>query len=445
MDSVDLTPTSKHEQILHHIESLKPGSRISVRQLAKHMEVSEGTAYRAIKEAENQGLVTTKERMGTVRVERKLRQNLDKLSFLEVVEIVEGKVLGGAKGLHKLLHKFVIGAMKQDAMVRYIEASSLMIVGNRDQVHQFALDQGAGVLITGGFDTNERVKERADQLELPLISCRYDTFTVASMINRAMYDRVIKKNIILVEDIMIPREQVHVLKSHQTLKDWKKLIEQTGYSSFPVVDDAYRTLGIVAPQDMVQESDEQTLDNVMTRFPQTVTLLTSVASAAHTMAWEGLELLPVTDFSRKLLGIIYRQDVLKAMQYVQKQTHSSETFEALIWSHMEEVHKEDGSLIFTGHITPQMTNHLGTVSAGILTILMTQAAHRIAKQHKYGDLVIDHMSTYFSKPLQIDSYLEIHAKVMEMSRKYGKIEIDIHHEEAIVAKAMMMAHVIDPS
>lgn len=443
MDTSELESLTKHEQILKYIESLPPGSRISVRQLAKTMDVSEGTAYRAIKDAESYGLVSTKERIGTVRVERKLRQHAEKLYFSEVVEIVEGNVLGGANGLHKELHKFVIGAMKQDAMARYVEAGSLLIVGNRDEVHQFALDQGAGVLITGGFDASAQVKKLADDLQLPIISSKYDTFTVASMINRAIFDRVIKKNILFVEDIVIPAEHVHVLKSNQTLKDWKKLIEQTGYSSFPVVDEWNKTLGIVTPQQMVHESDEQILANLMIRYPHTVSVNTSVASAAHLMAWEGIELLPVTDHSRKLLGVIYRQDVQKAMQYIQKQTEYGETFESLIWSQIEEVHREDGSLVFAGFITPQMTNHLGIVSEGILTILMTQATHRIAKEYKYGDLVIDHISSYFSKPAQIDTYLEIHTKVMEMSRKYGKFEIEIRHDQTIVAKSFVMAHVMD--
>ena len=46
--------STKHEQILRYIESLTVGEKISVRQVAKALEVSDGTAYRAIKEAENQ-------------------------------------------------------------------------------------------------------------------------------------------------------------------------------------------------------------------------------------------------------------------------------------------------------------------------------------------------------------------------------------------------------
>ncbi len=73
--------------------------------------------------------------------------------------------------------------------MRYVEPGNLLIVGNRDNVHRISLQRGAAVLITGGFDTTEEVKALADELELPVISCSYDTFTVATMINRAIYDR----------------------------------------------------------------------------------------------------------------------------------------------------------------------------------------------------------------------------------------------------------------
>ncbi len=183
---------TKHEQILQYIDSLPIGEKISVRQIAKELTVSEGTAYRAIKDAENKGYVSTIERVGTIRIERKKKENIEKLTFAEVVNIVDGQVLGGREGLHKTLNKFVIGAMKLDAMMRYTEAGNLLIVGNRVNAHELALEAGAAVLITGGFDTEEWVKKLADDLKLPIISTSYDTFTVATMINRAIYDQLIK-------------------------------------------------------------------------------------------------------------------------------------------------------------------------------------------------------------------------------------------------------------
>ena len=41
------------------------------------------------------------------------------------------------------------------------------------------------------------------------------------------------------------------------------------------------------------KSDDELIEKVMTRNPITVTGKTSVASAGHSMIWEGIDLLPV--------------------------------------------------------------------------------------------------------------------------------------------------------
>ncbi len=42
------------------------------------------------------------------------------------------------------------------------------------------------------------------------------------MINRAIYDQLIKKDILLIEDIYIPIEETAVLNNDQTITDFHK-------------------------------------------------------------------------------------------------------------------------------------------------------------------------------------------------------------------------------
>ena len=207
--------TTKHEQILEYIEKLPVGDKISVRQIAKDLIVSEGTAYRAIKEAENRRLVSTIERVGTIRIELKKKEHFERLTFAEVVNIVDGQVLGGKAGLYKTLNKFVIGAMQLEDMMRYVEPGNLLIVGNRLKVHEHTLKAGAAVLVTGGFDVPEKIKKLADEIELPVISTSYDSFTVATMINRAIDDQLIKKDVLLIEDIFTPLDETCVFVNNR--------------------------------------------------------------------------------------------------------------------------------------------------------------------------------------------------------------------------------------
>lgn len=435
-------PLTKHEQIIRHIMSLKPGSKISVRMIAREMEVSEGTAYRAIKESEQLGIVATKERTGTVRIEKRERQ-LEHLTFKEVAEIVNGRVLGGAQGLDKQLQKFVIGAMELDAMVRYIEAQSLLIVGNRYRAHIRALQQGAGVLITGGFDASEEAKKLADELCLPIISCESDTFTVASTINRAIYDRNIKRKIVLVEDIVSLNERVVALKATSTLFEMRRQMEESGLRQFPVTDEWNRLIGVITATDIHDESDEWLVDKLMTRNPITINLQTSAASAAHLMVWEGIDMLPIIDVNRKLIGVLYRQEVLDAIKYTQKQPQGGETIEDLILSEFEELRDSKGQLMFRGTITPQMTNNMGTVSEGVLTTLMTKAAYRAVKEWKNSDLVLDTISTYYLRPVQMESVIEICPNIIELSRRYGKVDVEVFVGESLAAKAILAAQLIE--
>jgi len=179
---------SKHEEIIKYILSLDINTKISVRGISSKLGVSEGTAYRAIKECESIGIVNTIPRVGTVRVEKLEKKNIDKISFREIVNMVDGTLIGGKGGENNFLERFIIGAMEVETIKRYISPGSLLIVGNREKAQRLALENQCAVLITGGFQCSDEIKTLADKTNLPVISCTYDTFTVASI------KRIIREN-----------------------------------------------------------------------------------------------------------------------------------------------------------------------------------------------------------------------------------------------------------
>ncbi len=434
---------TKHNQILEYINSLPIGHKISVRQIAKDLNVSEGTAYRAIKDAENKGYVSTIERVGTIRIETKKKENIEKLTYAEVVNIVDGQVLGGREGLHKTLNKFVIGAMKLEAMMRYTGAGNLLIVGNRVKAHELALEAGAAVLITGGFDTDDYVKKLADELQLPIISSSYDTFTVATMINRAIYDQLIKKEIVLVEDVLTPLEKTVYLTLEDKVEQWHEYSKQTMHGRYPVVDANLKVVGIVTAKDIIGVSKTMPIEKIMTKNPITASGKISVASAARMMVWEGIEVLPVVDDNNKLQGVISRQDVLQALQMIQRQPQVGETIEDIVTSQFIDSKEAKNENVYRFSVTPQMTNSIGTLSYGVFTTIVTEASNRVLRSHKKGDLVVENITIYFVKPVQIDTVIEVQPKVLEIGRKFGKVDIEVYQEGSVVGKALLMVQLID--
>lgn len=439
---------TKHDLILAHIEGLQVGERISVRGIAKSLDVSEGTAYRAIKDAENSGLVSTIQRVGTIRIERKLKKHIEQLTFGEVVQIIEGDVLGGSNGLQKDLNKFVIGAMTEEAMQRYITPGSLMIVGNRLDAQKLALQGGAAVLITGGFDTSPEIRELADHLELPILRTTYDTFTVASMINRAMSDQLIKKDILLVGDIYVPLEKTRYLTTTDTIKDYQTLSDSSQHSRYPVVNKNTRVVGIVTAKDVIGKPDSQSIERVMTKGPRMVKKEMSVASVSHQMIWDGLEVMPVVADDLSLLGIVTRQDVMKAMQLVQRQPQVTDTISDQITGDIQSIEEDlEGNKLpapqFSFVVTPQMVDELGTISIGVLNEVIANVTKRTMVANNRRNAWIEQVNLHYFRLIQLESEVNLQPQVLELGRRSAKLDVDVFIENSLVAKAIVVCQVME--
>lgn len=439
--------TTKHDQIITYIETLPVGEKISVRSIAKSLSVSEGTAYRAIKEAQNNGLVSTIQRVGTIRIERKMKETFETLTYGEVVKIIEGDILGGEEGLDKDLSKFIIGAMTEDAMIRYITPGSLMIVGNRENVQKLALEQGAAVLITGGFNTNEEITLLANKLKMPVLSTTYDSFTVATLINRAITDQLIKKEIMLVDDIYTKADQTLYLTADQLVLDYRKLNENSQHTRFPVVNKKGRLIGMVTAKDIIGKQDHVNIERVMTKNPTFAKTHMSVASVGHLMIWDGLEVMPIVEDNLTLMGIVSRQDVMKAMQSSQRQPQMGDTLSDQINENIEistSSSETDISEIpyYKFKVTPQMTDNVGTLSFGLLSEVIATVTKNTLVVFQKKNAMVEQMNLYYLKLVQLGSEIEIRPRVFEIGRRTAKLDIEVYTDTVLVAKATVVCQLM---
>ncbi len=439
--------TTKHDQIITYIETLPVGEKISVRSIAKSLSVSEGTAYRAIKEAQNNGLVSTIQRVGTIRIERKMKETFETLTYGEVVKIIEGDILGGEEGLDKDLSKFIIGAMTEDAMIRYITPGSLMIVGNRENVQKLALEQGAAVLITGGFNTNEEITLLANKLKMPVLSTTYDSFTVATLINRAITDQLIKKEIMLVDDIYTKADQTLYLTADQLVLDYRKLNENSQHTRFPVVNKKGRLIGMVTAKDIIGKQDHINIERVMTKNPTFAKTHMSVASVGHLMIWDGLEVMPIVEDNLTLMGIVSRQDVMKAMQSSQRQPQMGDTLSDQINENIEistSSSETDISEIpyYKFKVTPQMTDNVGTLSFGLLSEVIATVTKNTLVVFQKKNAMVEQMNLYYLKLVQLGSEIEIRPRVFEIGRRTAKLDIEVYTDTVLVAKATVVCQLM---
>ncbi|MGB9808695.1 MAG: CBS domain-containing protein, partial [Caldanaerobacter sp.] len=282
-------------------------------------------------------------------------------------------------------------------------------------------------------DTLPHIKELADRLSLPLISTSYDTFTVATLINKAINESMTRKRILYVSDVMTPNPVY--MTPNQTVKDWKKLYAETKHTRFPVVDSKGILVGMVTSRDVATAYEDDKIGDIMTPNPVFVTDTTTLSYAAHLMIWWNVEILPVTR-GKELIGLISREDVIKALHYMSKQPQISEAIQDTIFKDFE-MEKIDNGVKFKGKVPSTMINQFGTVSSSALMMLMCETGVFAITQNKRYDAVLDNFSVYFIKPMKMEDVIEISARVIEMSNNFSKVEIGIIHEKEEIAKALM--------
>lgn len=432
---------SKHEDIIKYILSLKIGTKISVRSVAMELGMSEGTAYRAIKNCETLGIVATIPRVGTVRIEKVEKKSIEALTFAEIVNVIEGSILGGKTGIHRTLNKFVIGAMTIDAMEKYINPGNLLIAGNREDVHRLALMNGSAVLITGGFSCSDEIKRLANEKSLPIISSNYDTFTTASMINKAIAESMIKKDIILVEDIM--KKDMKYVHSTDNIEMAKKIMEHSSFDKLPVVDNNLRVVGTVSYNEVYAEINEDAaaISNVMSRDIITVTPKTAIASVAHIMAWEDVDFCAVVE-GNALVGVIRRTDVVKTLQYIERQPQVGETLEDVMLKKFQSENYGEG-MHFYGKITPEMLDQVGTASWSSINMLLSAIGIFALRKRNNMNVFVDSVMTYFIKPVQIDSEINIYTEFLDIGRSFCKVEINMYdNKKELMGKATLSTKVL---
>lgn len=421
---------SKHQKILEYLENLAIGKRVSVRSISNHLNVSDGTAYRAIKEAENRGIVETRPRSGTVRIEKKATVRIERLTYSEIARISDSEVLAGKSGLTREFSKFSIGAMTQENISRYLVKGGLLIVGDRENIQLLALENHNAILVTGGFSVSEAVIRLADELGIPVMVTNYDTFTVATMINHALSNVRIKTDLTTVDQVYQVKAEYGFLREGDTIRDFNTLMKQTKNVRFPVVNNKNIVIGVVSMLDVVGQENNVDIKSIMSRNLIVAKPQASLANISQKMIFEDLNMLPVVADDLTLLGVITRRQAVENLQNLQ---HSSlYTYSEQMLSNLKH---EDGVYQFV--VEPAMIDHAGNFAQGVLTEFIKEISVRVLTKKHQKNIIIEQLMLYFLQAVQIDDRLVIQPRIITEKRRSSVIDFEILLDDQIVAKALI--------
>lgn len=209
-------------------------------------------------------------------------------------------------------------------------------------------------------------------------------------------------------------------------------------------------MGIVTAKDVLGKSPNQIIDRVMTKEPISVKKTMSIASVSHQMIWDGLEVMPVVSDDLTLEGLITRQDVMKAMQLVQRQPQIADTISDQISGNIHTIDTDrEGNRLenpkFKFVVAPQMVNGVGTISFGVLSEIISDVAQKTMVMNQKRNILIEQVNLHYLRLIQLESELDIRPRVLEIGRRSAKLDIEVFIENTIVSKAIVVCQVMERS
>lgn len=256
---------SKNERVIEYIARLEAGEKVSVRKLAQELGVSEGTAYKSIKQAEAQGLVMTKPKVGTVRITLKSGDDMDS-TLAEAARSVGAVCLCGGERATEVELPYILvcdGDRKQFMdNVRRAGGSVLCILGGRPDFQYLAVELGCHILLSDGSLPDEELLAMAEKKGLCVFVSEQDSSTLLGMLSHRINSGISHRDMSHVRDWMqMPRYLYH----DDMVTEWYRLYSDIYYrgSGCAVVDDSLKICGTVEAMAAMNAAPNIQLSQIM--------------------------------------------------------------------------------------------------------------------------------------------------------------------------------------
>lgn len=169
-----------------------------------------------------------------------------------ILETINGEIAAGNRHSFKAAGKVVVAACMPEGYGDYIESGDIVIVGNRRDSQEKALDLGAGaVVVTCGFKVDEDICRRAEELNAIIIYTQYDTYTTARLINQS----------IPVSSIMTADKDNNIVKFFidDYIEDIRDSMTKNRYRSYPILDRNGVVLGFISRYHLISHRKKKVI------------------------------------------------------------------------------------------------------------------------------------------------------------------------------------------
>lgn len=169
--------------------------------------------------------------------------------YRTIAETIDGEVYTGNEYAYFIRGKVVMATSNLEYMEEMIEDDDLVILGDREEAQLQAIRCNAScIIIGGGLEVSEEVKQLADKRDCVIITTPFDTFSIARLINQSMpIKHYMTKTNLITFDI------------DDYVDDVREEMAKVRHRDFPVLNENGQYVGMVSRRNLMSMQKKQVI------------------------------------------------------------------------------------------------------------------------------------------------------------------------------------------
>ena len=171
-----------------------------------------------------------------------------KTKFTNIVDTLEGRVVTGDTSQIVDSGKVLIATANPDMMENFIDEGDIVILGNRYEAQLCAIEMNARcIIICDGAEVSKTITKLAQEHDCAIIITKYDTYTVARLINQSMP----------ISFYMTPKEKIIQFKTTDFVEDIREIMAKHRFRDFPILDTDGRYIGMISRRNLIMHGKKK--------------------------------------------------------------------------------------------------------------------------------------------------------------------------------------------
>ena len=423
----------KNELILSYIKELDAGTKISVRRLSEILDVSVGTVYKAIKAAEAQGLVVTKPKSGTFKIDSSVAGDTEPVSIKRAAKLLGLTMVIEPADADRMIGRIVICDGGEEQLRRALSKDPaenidvLCMVGDRPEMQAMIIELGANMMLTGGASAAPLTLIYAERSGRAVISALQDSRTVMLLLEKLRTPFTENP-----DEAQTWMKMPQYLYSNDVVADWHKLCEDISIQTYPVVDENLSLCGALDVPRAFAANPSQRISGILRPDGSCLHFdgETPMTKIAEDMLLSGNSVAAVMD-GDKVSGVLDMNDVLRYFMF-NGRGGGVPMFESFLEA--SDISETDEEKYYNIRIPNRGT---ADPSEFTLPVVLTAALRHAGKLLSEG-CVIESGTFFASKTIGTRDSLMLSSKLTRRGEHGCTLEEEIFDDSCSYTKAILM-------